>query len=92
MTGSYRTYSSLVKLQPLVPEFAVEDLPLGRTAAFVTEFAVKYLSFGRTLDDDEDDDDVDLHNNTLKYAFFCKFKLKEIGEITGQAWAARQVN
>ena len=40
-TGSYRTYSSLVKLQPrflslqwktaLVPEFAVKDLPLDRT-------------------------------------------------------------
>ena len=28
--GSYHSYSSLVKLQP-VPEFAVKDLPLGRT-------------------------------------------------------------
>ena len=32
-----------------VPEFAVEDMPLGRTAALVTEFAVKDLPLGRTL-------------------------------------------
>ena len=30
------------KTATLVPEFAVEDLPLGRTAALVSEFAVKY--------------------------------------------------
>ena len=35
----------------MVPEFAVEDLPLGRTAALVPEFAVKDLSLGRTPDD-----------------------------------------
>ena len=33
----------------LVPEFAVEDLPLGRTAAMVPKFAVKDLPLGRTL-------------------------------------------
>ena len=33
----------------LVPEFAVEDLPLGRTAALVPEFAVKDLRLGRIL-------------------------------------------
>ena len=33
----------------LVPEFAVEDLPLGRTAALVPESAVKDLPLGRTL-------------------------------------------
>ena len=33
----------------LVPEFAMEDLPLGRIAALVPEFAVKDLSLGRTL-------------------------------------------
>ena len=33
----------------LVPEFAVEDLPLGRTAALVPEFAVKDLPLGRKL-------------------------------------------
>ena len=32
-----------------VPEFAVEDLPLGRTAALVPEFAVKDLPLGRIL-------------------------------------------
>ena len=48
-TGSYRTYSSLVKLQPLLPEFAVEDLSFGRTAALVPGFAVKDLPLGKTL-------------------------------------------
>ena len=49
----------------LVPEFAVEDLPLNSTAAWVPEFSVKDLPLGRThdddddYDDDEDDDDVD---------------------------------
>ena len=33
----------------LVPEFAVENLPLGRTAALVPEFIVKDLPLGRTL-------------------------------------------
>ena len=33
----------------LVPEFAVEDLPLGRTKALMPEFAVKDLPLGRTL-------------------------------------------
>ena len=33
----------------LVPEFVVEDLPLGRTAALLPEFAVKDLPIGRTL-------------------------------------------
>ena len=33
----------------LVPEFAVEDLPLGRTAALVSEFAAKYLPLDRIL-------------------------------------------
>ena len=32
-----------------IPEFAVEDLPLGRTAAFVPEFAVKDQLLGRIL-------------------------------------------
>ena len=33
----------------LVPEFAEEDLPLGKTAAMVPEFAVKDLPLGRRL-------------------------------------------
>ena len=37
------------KTVTLVPEFAVEDLLLGRTAAMVPEFAVKDLPLGRTL-------------------------------------------
>ena len=36
------------KTTTLVPEFAVEDLPLGRTAALVTGFAVDELPLGRT--------------------------------------------
>ena len=37
------------KTATLVPEFAVEDLPLGRIADLVPEFAVKDLLLGRTL-------------------------------------------
>ena len=37
------------KTATLVPESAVEYLPLGRTAALVPEFAVKDLTLGRTL-------------------------------------------
>ena len=37
------------KTVTLVPKFAVEDLPLGRTGAFMPEFAVKELALGRTL-------------------------------------------
>ena len=33
----------------LVPEFAVEDLPSGRTEDLVPEFDVKDLPLGRTL-------------------------------------------
>ena len=36
------------KIAILVPEFAVEDLPLARTAASVPEFAVKDLCLVRT--------------------------------------------
>ena len=32
-----------------VPEFAMEDLPLGKIAALLPEFAVKDLHLGRTL-------------------------------------------
>ena len=48
------------KTATLVPEFAVEDLPLGRTAALVPEFAVKDLPWAEHYNDD--DDDVDTHN------------------------------
>ena len=37
------------KTANLVPEFAVEDLPLGRSAALMLELAVKDLPLGRTL-------------------------------------------
>ena len=37
------------KAATLVPEFAVENLPLGRTATFVPALAVKDLPLGRTL-------------------------------------------
>ena len=48
-TGSYRTYSISGNTTALVPEFTVEDLPLGRNAALVHEFAVKDLPLDRTL-------------------------------------------
>ena len=38
-----------IKTATLVPELAMEDLPLDRTAALVPEFAVKDLPLGRTL-------------------------------------------
>ena len=47
------------KTPTFVPEFAVEDLPLGITATLVPEFAVKDLHLGRKLDDDDDHDDDD---------------------------------
>ena len=37
------------KTATLVPEYAVEDLPLGRTAALVTEHGVKHLPLHRAL-------------------------------------------
>ena len=37
------------KTTTLVPEFAVEDLPLSSTETLVPEFAVKDLPLGRTL-------------------------------------------
>ena len=37
------------KTTNLVPQFAVEDLPLGRSAALMLELAVKDLPLGRTL-------------------------------------------
>ena len=36
------------KTANLVPEFEVEDLPLGRTAALMLELALKDLPLGRT--------------------------------------------
>ena len=41
----------------LVPEFAMEDLPMGRTAALVPEFAWKTCTWAEHSDDDDDDDD-----------------------------------
>ena len=38
----------------LVPEFAVEDLTLDRTAAVVPKFAVKSCSWAEHSDDDDD--------------------------------------
>ena len=47
--GSYRTYSSLVKLQPRFLSLQWKSCLLGRIAALVPEFAVKDLPLGRTL-------------------------------------------
>ena len=52
------------KTAPLVPKFAVEELPLGRNEALVPEISVIDLPLGRILDDDdEDEDDQHMHNN-----------------------------
>ena len=40
------------KTETLVPEFAVEDLPLDRTVILVPAVAVKDLSLGRTHDNE----------------------------------------
>ena len=37
------------KTATLVPEYAIEDLPVGRTATSVPEFVVKDLPLGTTL-------------------------------------------
>ena len=47
--GSYRTYFIPSKTATLVPEFAMEDLPLSRTMVLVPEFAMKDLPLGRIL-------------------------------------------
>ena len=54
-TGSYRIYSSLVKLQSRFVSLQWKNF-LGRIAALVPEFAVKDMPLGRTHDDDDDDD------------------------------------
>ena len=54
------------KTATLVPEFAVEVLPWGRTAALVF-FALKDFSLGRTLSDDDDDDILIYLNLIVKY-------------------------
>ena len=47
--GKLPHLSTPSKTEALVPEFAAEDLPLGRTAALMLELAVKDLPLGRTL-------------------------------------------
>ena len=60
-TGSYRTYSSLVKLQPnYVPEFAMEDLPSGRIAAFGACVCSEGPALGQNTDDDYDDIEINV--------------------------------
>ena len=39
------------KIATLVPEFAVEDMPLGRNETLMPEFAVKALPLGKRHDD-----------------------------------------
>ena len=49
------------KIATLVPEFAVEDLPLYRIAALVPEFCTAGPALGQNSDDDDDDDDDDIY-------------------------------
>ena len=48
-TGCYRTYSSLIKLQPRFLSLQWKICLLDRIAALIPEFAVKDLPLGRTL-------------------------------------------
>ena len=47
--GNYPTYLTPSKIATLVPEFAVEDLPLDRTKTLVPAFAMEDLPLDRTL-------------------------------------------
>ena len=42
------------KTETLVPEFAMEDLSLGRTAALVPEFCSERPTLGQNTHDDDD--------------------------------------
>ena len=61
----------------LVPEFAVEDLPLDRTTTLVPTFSVKDLSLAEHSDDDDDDDDdrFNLFIYLFIHIFSCPFYL-----------------
>ena len=48
-TGSYRTYSSLVKLQPRFLSLQWKTCLWAENAVVVPEFAVKNLPLGKTL-------------------------------------------
>ena len=55
-----------------VPELAVKDLPLSRTAALVPEFAVKYS-------DDDDDDMLEFENTEhTKFQFKWSISFRDI--------------
>ena len=53
-----------------VPEFAVEDLLLSRTAALVSEFSVKDCPWAECSDDDDDDDEYNFKRN-VSISCFC---------------------
>ena len=54
--GKLPHLSILSKAAARVPEFAVEDLPVGRTAALVPEFVVKTCPWAEHSDDNDDGD------------------------------------
>ena len=56
--GSYRTYSSPVKLQPWFLSLRWKTYLWAEIQPWVPEFALKDLPLGKTHDDDHDDDDV----------------------------------
>ena len=57
--GSYRTYSILGKTAALVPEFAMEDLPLAELQPMFLLLQWKACPCAEHSDDDDDDDDDD---------------------------------
>ena len=83
------------KTVTLFPEFALEDLPLGRTAALEPDFTVKYLPLGRILMMILGD----FHQYDYSYIIFyaiASLILKKkpsppLVILIGESWAARQV-
>ena len=59
------------KSATFVPEFTVEDLPLGTTVALVSEFAVKNLP--STVLSDDDDNSNNNNNNNNCYYYYCYY-------------------
>ena len=70
-TGSLPHLYVPSKTATLIPEFAVKDLPLGRTSNLVPGYAVKTCPWAEQSDGDEYDDDY----NTIFFLVFPTFKI-----------------
>ena len=79
-TGSYRTYSSLVKLQP-----RFLSLPLGRIAALVPGFFSEVPALGQNTDDIEQKKS-EMNNTTLliiKKLAYINFLFRSVPRVEG---------